>query len=766
MILRSTTTSQRRARAFVAPFLSSIVVVATFASLASAAPSRHTLSPRHSPEMLDISNNLVIDSIRPLNRDQERNQQVSLARQMLTADDLASPEGPVSEDSSATEEPDGELPDAEVPVDESDDSEKSEEDVVSAASATEIGPVAETSSGQIRLCFRGDTPQIVRREALAAASQWDAALVIEGPVVEIDFYWLSMSNPNILGAAGPTRFILNPGLPQPEARYPVALANELLGVDQMPRGVCGSVKEGEIVLVLNADAGSNAGGWIAGQEMLDPSLNAGEATDLQTTLLHEFGHGFGFIGSAELNEFGDLAWPNDHATPLVFDLFTRSCERETFQGCATDDSTDVQIGDLDAVTSGKLWISTGLGPLLELEAPFQWDAGSSFSHLDEFRYPAKSRFSLMTPYIDTEQRIRSVDTGTLAIMQMMGWTVAGSVAPITEVTGTAGPNQVSLAIGPTNLADGVPPAAYELQVRRIERNAAGDLTKVPAYQPLSGHTPQVTIEGLANEVLYQIEIAAVGSTKDGPTANSNPLLPMPRSTAGQYVQQMYETFVGRQATGPEQTRFNFLANASDQGLQDATAEVFARDQIFDQQIVARLYLGFLGRSPDLGGLRYWTDRLQGGSPIIKVAEDFAAATTFETELILDDEDFVHQVYVSVLKRDPDAQGLSYWTGLLSQGVSRGRVLIEISESVEHRRATPVLPEMLIAYLRWDDRLPSTDELELWFPSVNGDGMGPLLSALIVDAVPLVDPATEFSGDGEPDDAGDGVGLWALSLSDR
>ncbi len=722
----------------VAPVLSAALAVATFASLASAAPSRRTPSPSHSPAMLDISGNLIIDSIRPLDRDQQQNEQLVLARQMQIEGELASGEAS--------------------------DTQAGDDDLASGATAIEIGAVAETASGKIRLCFRGDTPQIVRSEALAAANQWDAALAIEGPVVEIDFYWLNMSNPNILGAAGPTRFILNPGLPQPGARYPVALANELLGIDQMPRGVCGSVKEGEIVLVLNADAGSNAGGWIAGQDMLNPALDPAAATDLQTTLMHEFAHGFGFIGSAELNESGDLAWPNDHTTPLVFDLFTRSCGRETFQGCDTGDSAEVQIGDLDAVTSGKLWISTGLGPLLELEAPFQWDAGSSFSHLDEFRYPAESLFSLMTPYIDTEQRIRSVDAATLAIMQLIGWTVAGPVAPITDVAGVAGPNQVSLAIGPTNLDDGVPPTEYELQVRRVERNTAGDLTKVPAYQGLNGQLPQVTIEGLANEVLYQIEVAAVGTPQDGPIANSNPLLPLPKGTGGQYVQQMYETFVGRLPTGPEQTRFAFLSNAGDHGLQDATAEVFARDEIFDQQIVARLYLGFLGRSPDLGGLRYWTDRLEIGSPIIKVAEDFAAATTFETGLILDDEDFVRQVYVSVLKREPDGDGLSYWTKLLYEGESRGRVLIEISESVEHRLATPVLPEMLIAYLQWDDRLPSTDELDLWFHSVIGDGMGPLLSALIVDAVPLVDPATGSDADDERNDAGDGVVLQLISCS--
>ncbi len=752
MTRRSTKTSSRRIRTIAAPVISAFLVAATFAAVASAAPPQHYLADRHSPQMLEISENLIIDSIRPLNQDQERNEHVGLARQMQSAEGVLG----------------AGLTDPEQPAVESSNAEQNDQDLgsiaPSTAVATEIGAVAETPSGQVRLCFRGDTPQLVRREALAAASQWDDALQIQGPVVEIDFYWLSMSNPNILGAAGPTRFILNPGLPHPGARYPVALANELLGIDQMPRGVCGSVKEGEIVLVLNADAGSNAGGWIAGDEMLDSSLDVAEATDLQTTLLHEFGHGFGFIGSAELNKAGDLAWPNDHTTPLVFDLYTRSCERETFQGCAIADSTKVQIGDLDAVTSGKLWITTGLGPMLELEAPFQWDAGSSFSHLDEYRYPDNSPFALMTPYIDTEQRIRSVDNATLAIMQKIGWTVAGPVAPISDVSGRAGSNQVALDIGPTTLADGVPPTSYELQVRRVERNSSGDLTQTPAYRQLSGDTPQVTIEGLANGVLYQIAVTTTGVAHDRQPATSGPVLPLPRSTAGQYVQKTYETFVGRLPTAQEQARFGFLANGRDQGLQDATAEVFARDEIFDQQVVARLYLGFLGRIPDLGGLRYWTDRLEGGSPIIKVAEEFAAATTFETGLVLDDAEFVRQVYVSVLKRDPDAEGLGYWTELLGQGESRGRILIEISESLEHRLATPVLPEMLVAYLHWGDRLPSTDELDLWFGSVNERGMGPLLSALIVDAVPLVDPVSPADTGSEPGDTGEAGDEAQLQLT--
>ena len=44
---------------------------------------------------------------------------------------------------------------------------------------------------------------------------------------------------------------------------------------------------------------------------------------------------------------------------------------------------------------------------------------------------------------------------------------------------------------------------------------------------------------------------------------------------------------------------------------------------------------------------------------------------------------VEFMYANTLDRSPDADGLTYWTGRLDAGLSRGDLLLEFSQSAEH-----------------------------------------------------------------------------------
>ncbi len=601
-----------------------------------------------------------------------------------------------------------------------------------------LGLNSQTPSGQIRLCFNSSVPQPVRREALSAAARWDETLDLRGPQIEIDIYWLELGDPVILGAAGPTVFVQDSELPRPEARYPVALANELLGLDHTPRNECDSSEPGEIVLVLNATAGSDSGGWIIGEEPLGDAPFLEEAIDLQTTLLHEFGHGLGFIGSAELDEDGNLAWPSDADTPMIYDLFSRRCTVERLVGCAQEDSTPVEVGDLGATLSSKLWFDTILGPLVELEAPFEWDEGSSFSHLDEYRYPPGSPFALMTPYIEAELRVRSVDRATSAVMQAIGWSLEEAPITLTLDWVRSGDNRIQLAVKPVELREGVPPTSFKIRVLKVVSDPFGNLGRRLAYEPLLALSRQVSIEGIENGVLYEIEIRTEDTIGEGLT-RSRPLLLLETGAGEGRVQGVYSRLLGREPTQEEMDNFVRLSRSGDLG--DAIVEVFDSPETREKEAIARLYLGLLDRVPDPEGLAFWVDRLQIGIGLQTVASEFLATTRSELGPFPDDESFIEFIYRAILGRSPEPAGHRYWMQRLASGDMRGRILVEVSESDEHRQAQSVLPRLVVASNSWLGRSPSTDEQQLWSSVLDNGGLGDYLAALEVGAVEvLVSPA--------------------------
>jgi hypothetical protein len=101
--------------------------------------------------------------------------------------------------------------------------------------------------------------------------------------------------------------------------------------------------------------------------------------------------------------------------------------------------------------------------------------------------------------------------------------------------------------------------------------------------------------------------------------------------------------------------------------------------------ITRLFSAFFLREPDASGRAYWTDQyLSGTLSLPGVATSFASSPEFRARYgALDDEQFVRLVYQNVLERAPDVGGLSFWTGRLRAGASRGLVMTGFSESPEY-----------------------------------------------------------------------------------
>ncbi len=102
----------------------------------------------------------------------------------------------------------------------------------------------------------------------------------------------------------------------------------------------------------------------------------------------------------------------------------------------------------------------------------------------------------------------------------------------------------------------------------------------------------------------------------------------------------------------------------------------------------RLYNASFKRLPDPDGLRYWISNFSSGKDDERaVASSFLASAEFIQRYgeNVSDSIYVNTLYVNVLGREADVDGLNYWIGQLNSGVeTRYEVLLGFSESIENK----------------------------------------------------------------------------------
>ena len=107
--------------------------------------------------------------------------------------------------------------------------------------------------------------------------------------------------------------------------------------------------------------------------------------------------------------------------------------------------------------------------------------------------------------------------------------------------------------------------------------------------------------------------------------------------------------------------------------------------------IFRLYQAVFDRAPDIGGMGYWIQRMESGTDLMRMANEFmtikAPDGTVEFETLygknLTDEQFVVELYDNVLNREPDAGGKAYWIDVIKHH-SRAQILMAFSESPENQ----------------------------------------------------------------------------------
>ncbi|NJN34715.1 MAG: T9SS type A sorting domain-containing protein [Saprospiraceae bacterium] len=283
-------------------------------------------------------------------------------------------------------------------------------------------------SATISVTYNGFTAE-AQAAFQAAVNIWQS-LLSSTQTIRINANFSELGT-NVLGRAGATTFqLLTDGVDN--TWYPVALAESLLNTNLNSNDAD-----------IEATFSSNFSNFYFG---LDGDVPAGKI-DFLTVVLHEIGHGVGFLGSARsvvtagsfnspcVNTVGSSCWGftiNNVTYPTSFDRFVKngSGVSNTDLISFTNPSSTI----LDFLQSGNVFFhgsnvkSANSNAAAKLYAPSTYAAGSSYSHFDETLYPTGSPNGLMTPSLAARDVQRSPGQLGCALLKDIGWVVTSACA--------------------------------------------------------------------------------------------------------------------------------------------------------------------------------------------------------------------------------------------------------------------------------------------------------------------------------------------------
>ncbi len=107
-----------------------------------------------------------------------------------------------------------------------------------------------------------------------------------------------------------------------------------------------------------------------------------------------------------------------------------------------------------------------------------------------------------------------------------------------------------------------------------------------------------------------------------------------------------------------------------------------------EDFIKRLYQNFLGREADTEGVEFWKEKLTEGATATEIAKEFFKSEEFKNpkggvNTNLTNEQYVTMLYITMLNRQPDLEGLLYWVDqMATKGKSREIVFDEFALSSE------------------------------------------------------------------------------------
>lgn len=236
-----------------------------------------------------------------------------------------------------------------------------------------------------------------------AATIW-GSLLNSGPPIEVDACWWSTLGTGVLGSAGTTSLYRDfTNAPVAGTWYPVALANALSNSD---------LNGGTAEISANF---SSAFSWYYGTDG-----NPGAKLDFASVVLHELGHGLGFLGSMTVLG-GNGYWGFWTGFPATYDRFTENGATPLLNYASGSSALASALTSNNVYFNGPNANAANGGGRVKLYAPALWDSGSSYAHLDEiFNNTPNALMTYSLAFGESEHHPGPV---TLGMFQDMGWSV-------------------------------------------------------------------------------------------------------------------------------------------------------------------------------------------------------------------------------------------------------------------------------------------------------------------------------------------------------
>lgn len=341
-------------------------------------------------------------------------------------------------------------------------------------------------------------PDEAKKAIQAAVDIWSANFSSKVPI-NIDVLWERGQNSSVLGSARPGFYFNSfPGAPDDDLWYPSALANALAANDLDP-------KQPEIVLKLNSMIL-----WYFG---VDGRPNR-QTYDLSSVVLHEIGHGLGFLSNAEYDQYFGTGYMFQ---PTPYDAFVQLPDNRTFLDfCSRSaDLGKAMIGEL--VWSGVEGIGANNGIKPKLYTPSPYLDGSSITHLDEDVFAKSSTDALMTPNLEPGESFSQI--GPIAIGMIADMMKKPPVSAALEKP--AKPVNVRALIG-----DRYALVTFDSpNCRRIDKVTGFNITTNPGGVSRSFTSSPAKITGLKNGQTYNFSITAENSKGLSDVVTTNSIKP-------------------------------------------------------------------------------------------------------------------------------------------------------------------------------------------------------------------------------------------------
>ena len=341
-------------------------------------------------------------------------------------------------------------------------------------------------------------PSIARPAVQTAVDIWSENFASTVPV-NVNVKWGSSSGYGVLASASAKNNFSNfNGAPDKTLYYASALANALAGRDLDPTS-----PEIEILITSNAP-------WYYGTDGNCPA----RSFDLVSVILHEMGHGLGFVSGNYYDAFSGFGRVDQ---PTPFDAYAQLPDGRRLADMPSPSLEAGKAMTSDLVWSGENAVKANNGIKPKLYTPSTYEPGSSISHLDEATFSQSVDNAVMTPNLDSGEVFHLPGPLVLAMFEDMRQRPPAGIA-----AGTPQPPQnVKALIGDKSaIVRFDPPVNF-----RSAQVSKYDVTNIQTGNVVSVTESPVTISGLKNGTKYTFSVSATNSLGTSNSVNTNSVTP-------------------------------------------------------------------------------------------------------------------------------------------------------------------------------------------------------------------------------------------------